>query len=96
MESNAWVEGTSREVKGRTSGIFGLEGIGLLLTATFVVRVLGDIIRRATNGRALGRTHEMEVDSVWDRVVGALTYVEQLLEDKAEQGERLNPLPLSS
>lgn len=79
MESSTALEGVSRDVKGRSGGLFGLEGIGLLLALTFLIRVIGDIIRRAINGRSLGRSLERDVDTVWDRVVAAVTYVEQLV-----------------
>ncbi|KAK8388716.1 hypothetical protein O3P69_020604 [Scylla paramamosain] len=64
---------TSWSEVGRSDGIYGLEGIGLLLVFTFFIRVIGDIVRRATQGRSLAWTVEREVERVWGKVVDALT-----------------------
>lgn len=65
-------------IEGR-NGRYGLEGIGLFLTLTFFIRVVGDMMRRASNGRLVGRSTDNEVDTVWARVVDALDAVERLL-----------------
>ena len=73
MESSRRQElDTSRSEVGR-SGVYGLEGIGLMLALTFIVRVIGDIVRRASQGRSLGWTVERKVEKVWHKVVAALT-----------------------
>lgn len=73
MQSSGRQEvGTFQGEVGR-SGIYGLEGIGFLLAFTFFIRVIGDIVRRATQGRSLAWTAEREVEKVWGKVVAALT-----------------------
>ena len=91
MEGSGELEDVSRNVKGRSGGLFGLEGIGFLLGLTFIVRVIGDIVNRAINGRSLGRSLEREVDTVWGRVATAVAYVDQLLGDAPHQDGNLAP-----
>lgn len=73
MEDNAQV------IEGR-SGVYGLEGIGLFLTLTFFIRVIADMVRRATQGRLLEQSTYERVDSVLGRVMDALESVERLLD----------------
>lgn len=65
-------------IEGR-SGQYGLEGIGLFLTLTFFIRVFGDMVRRATNGRMLDDYADLRVDTMLARVLDALESVERLL-----------------
>lgn len=68
---------------GLGQGSYTLEAIALLLTLTFLVRVIGDIISRIrnNNGRSLSSTfggHHPEqdgLDGLWTRVMTALATV---------------------
>ncbi|KAG7160958.1 hypothetical protein Hamer_G007744 [Homarus americanus] len=71
---------TSAQRESRTGGSnITLEGIAILLTLTFLVRVIADIISRVRNGRSLRRSADDEVDILSHRVMTALSTVEQVL-----------------